>query len=142
MKDKLIIVLAVGLLFLLAGCNTSQNTAMPAVLKTPKPITTQVPLPTSTPRPTATATTTPEIYIISKGYCLTDHQLTGDPTKLKNCLVKEKKQQPLAPGDSIKYSGLLPHKYASFCAIHKLDRTYVTSFIDTQKFGEALCSLQ
>lgn len=98
-------------------------------------------LPTSTPKPTATVTLEPVSFKISYGYCKTNHAITGDPTRLKDCVVKEKKQMDLSSGQSIKYATSFPHQFASFCAIHQMDGKYVTSFIDYRKFGEAICIL-
>jgi len=141
MNRKVIIFIITGLLFLTSSCKAApEATPLPSPEAT-RPATTPTLLPTNTPKPSATATLKPVIYKVSKGYCKTDHALTGDPTRLSDCVVKEKKQMELASGQSIKYATSFAHQFASFCAIHQMDGKYVTSFIDYRKFGEAICIL-
>jgi hypothetical protein len=130
-----------GLLLLVSSCKPA-----PVATPAPMPAATQAEitptlLPTNTPKPTATATLEPVVYKVSNGYCKTDHALTGDPTRLQDCVVKEKKQMELTSGQSIKYASSFAHQFASFCAIHQMDGKLVTSFIDYRKFGEAICIL-
>ena len=141
MKRIFSFILATILFAALSACQSAQGAAEKQVPMPPAEMPTLTPLPTNTPLPTATPTLQPVVYSVSFGYCQTDHALTGDPTRLKECVVKQKKHMELAAGDTIKYSCNLPHVYASFCTIHQLDGKYVASFVDSQKFGEALCSL-
>jgi hypothetical protein len=141
MKTKMILTLMICVLFLITSCGPAQ----PATPKPSSEPTRAVPTPTlfpsATPKPTPTATPAAQLYRVTYGYCQTDHALTGDPTKLKDCVVKEKKQMGLTPGQTIRYSTLLAHQFASYCAIHQTDGKFVTAFVDSQKFGEALCVL-
>jgi hypothetical protein len=104
-------------------------------------IPTDTPLPTSTPLPTDTPMPPKETFVISVGHCLGfDYIPTGDPTAYEHCDVKEKTQAQLASGDAVSYSSFDPSTYPSFCAIHRLDGTYVTSFVDALGAGEAACT--
>lgn len=141
MKKKKLLLLILGLLFIIAGCK-------PAPVKTSQKIpeaTKIAPIPTIAPtatlKPTATFTPAPNLYLVTYGYCRTDHALSGDPTRLKDCVLKVKKQMELVPGQTIRYSTLQAHTFASFCAIHQTDGKFITAFVDSQKFGEALCVL-
>lgn len=141
MNRKVIFFIIAGLLLFASSCK-----AAPEVTPLPSPEATQTAttptlLPTNTPKPTATATLEPVLYKVSYGYCQTDHALTGDPTRSKDCVVKEKKQMELAKAQSISYASNQPHQLASFCAIHQMDGKLVTAFIDYRKFGEAVCIL-
>jgi hypothetical protein len=141
MMRKALFIFISGLLVFASSCKPA-----PAVTPAPKPEATQAATtptmpPTNTPKPTPTATLEPVMYKVSNGYCKTDHALTGDPTRLTDCVVKEKKQMELASGQPIKYTTSFAHQFASFCAIHQMDGAYVTSFIDYRKFGEAICIL-
>ena len=129
------------MLFFASSCKAaSAATPLPSPEAT-RPATTPTLLPTNTPKPTATVTLEPVVYKVSNGYCKTDRALTGDPTRLNDCVVKEKKQMELASGQSIKYASSFAHQFASFCAIHQMDGKLVTAFIDYRKFGEAICIL-
>lgn len=141
MKTRLMLTFMVGLLFFFTSCKSAQSI-------TSNPMTTpiqasQTPtfLPSSTPKPTATATPALKLYSVTFGYCKTNHALSGDPTRLKECVVKEKKQMELTSGQTVRYSTLLAHQFASFCAIHQTDGKFIIAFVDSQKFGEALCVL-
>ena len=106
------------------------------------PLPTKTPLPTNTPIPTETPQPPRETFIVSVGECLGfDYIPTGDPTIYEHCDIEEKSQVQLALGESVKYSSFLPSKYPSFCALHKLDGTYVTSSVDSLGAGEAVCTL-
>jgi hypothetical protein len=141
MRIRIIMFFMVCSLFFITSCQ-------PAVKSTPYPIieptkaapTATLP-PTATPKPTITPTLTPLLYMVTYGYCQTDHALTGDPTRLKECVIKQKKQMELVSGQTIRYSTQQAHLFASFCAIHQTDGKFITAFVDSQKFGEALCVL-
>ena len=103
---------------------------------------TDIPLPTDTPMPTDTPLPPAETFVVSAGSCLGhDYIPEGDPTEYEYCDIEEKKQMQLAPGDAVTYASFSPYEYPSFCAIHKLDGTYVMSFVDDNGAGEAVCSL-
>ncbi len=141
MNRKVIFFIITGLLLFASSCKAAPEvTPLPSPEAT-RPATTPTLLPTNTPKPKATATLEPVVYKVSNGYCKTDHALTGDPTRLQDCVVKEKKQMELTSGQSIKYASSFAHQFASFCAIHQMDGKLVTSFIDYRKFGEAICIL-
>jgi hypothetical protein len=141
MIRKAFIFIMCGLLLLVSAC-TPAPAAKPALKpEATRAATTPTPMPTNTPKPTATATLEPILYKVSFGYCQTDHALKGDPTRLSDCVVRERKQMELASGQTISYASNQPHQLASFCVIHQMDGKLVTAFIDYQKFGEALCIL-
>ncbi len=141
MNRKVIFFTITGLLLFASSCKAASVATPSPSPKATQPATTPTLLPTNTPKPTATATLEPVLYKVSNGYCKTDHALTGDPTRLNDCVVKEKRQMELASGQSISYASNQPHQLASFCAIHQMDGKLVTSFIDYRKFGEAICIL-
>lgn len=140
MRKEIFLIIA-GLLVFTSSCKAAPTAAPPPKAETMQATDTPAPLPTNTPEPTATTALKPVLYKVSYGYCKTDHALTGDPTRIKDCVVKEKKQMEMTSGQSIQYSASFAHQFASFCAIHQMDGKYVTSFVDYRKFGEAICIL-
>lgn len=141
MIRKAIFLTMAGLMLFGSSCRAEPVTTAAAKPEATQTATTPTLLSTNTPKPTATATPEPVMYKISYGYCKTDHDLKGDPTRLSDCVVREKKQMELASGQSISYASNQPHQLASFCTIHQMDGKLVTSFIDYRKFGEAMCIL-
>ncbi len=97
--------------------------------------------PVETPLPTETPLPPKDTFVVSAGHCLGfDYIPEGDPTIYEHCDVREKSQVQLASGESVKYSSFDPSKYPSFCALHKLDGTYVVSSVDSLGAGEAVCT--
>jgi len=105
---------------------------------------TSTPSNTNTPEPTNIQAPQKETYIVTSGYCLgydPRYIPTGDPVGFEFCTIDEKRQTPLSSGDKITYSSFMPHSYPSFCAIHTLDGEYITSDIDVNGLGKAVCTL-
>ena len=129
--------LLVFMLFILSACSPSEAVIQTAIAKT------QAAQPANTAQPTKTPVKK-TTYIVTVGNCLgyeTRYIPTGDPVGFEFCSITERQQTAVASNESaeIEFSSFSPYKYPSYCAVHTLDGEYVTSNVDSNGLGKAVC---
>jgi hypothetical protein len=141
----------IALIFLLSACAPSQSIVQTAIANTqaawtptptPAPTKTLTPVPTRTKAATRTPTDSRTTYILETGWCLLEvGEISGkDPKTVKYCSLDARQQVNLASNESVVATlNTLDGSVEVYCAIFKMDGTFIMSDVDTKGSGKVTC---
>jgi hypothetical protein len=134
------------LVLLIASCAPTAEQVQKAIAQTQTAMPTSTPtitptsLPTPTKTPAETSTPTPNYYL-ETGFCvMMVGKVTGDLTDVPGCGPKEREQVYLGVNQAltVTFNNHISDRQ-NYCALFKLDGTFVMSDMDTTGSGKVTC---